>query len=469
MAELAFIPVVERVAEAEHSLLHRKTVQRSVSGAYVSLALRSHEVMTALETSGPEFLATFAQLADVDFLATSLHMREHPLWHDAANTPASAKRQCADTILYTLDSHVQYGSTESARSKRLAAQQLQAHSTRQWMGELKRREKGVGESSITTTSMACHIKATLLPGTLVSMPVKSARLQRLHDALAPPQDQMNISAVALHQPDLLESDAGDEHCCPDRTPPQHNACEVFMQIVNTNPSNAKLLMLPPVAMTKLRTDDICVTLHKALHGVPGSSEVYIDSEAQSACNVSSVVILNAGVDDPDAFSEMQLWKRKGEIRCVLEEDDGQLLQETVIRSLVQSQAFPGYSPNLVVGASDLLLHQQLVDLRAAGYVEEVLGGSNEGGRSQWTLTTHALKRLRVYETLCNPTPLFSMEPVPEGALPTATAWGLLMSLRAADWMLVRAPNHRAAREKLPSYIPGGLKRCYVVNKEQGQP
>ena len=121
VSELVFIPVVERVAEAEHSLLHRKTVHRSVSGAYVSLSLRSHEVMNVLETSGPEFLASFAQLADVNHLATSLHMREHPLWHDAANTPASARRQCADTILYTLDSHVQYGSTEAARSQTIGS------------------------------------------------------------------------------------------------------------------------------------------------------------------------------------------------------------------------------------------------------------------------------------------------------------------------------------------------------------
>ena len=129
------------------------------------------------------------------------------------------------------------------------------------------------------------------------MPVNAAKLQRLQDALAPPQDQLNVSSVALHQPELLESDAEDQHSHSGRRLLHQHACEVFMQIVHPNPSNAKLLMLPPVAMTKLTASDICVTLHHAIRSDPLDTEVCINSEAQSACNVSSVVILNAGISD----------------------------------------------------------------------------------------------------------------------------------------------------------------------------
>ena len=163
---------------------------------------------------------------------------------------------------------------------------------------------------------------------------------------------------------------------------------------------------------------------------------------------------------------MQVWKRKGEVRCLLEDADGNLLQHPVIHNLVQSKAFPDSSSNLVVGATDDHLHQQLLYLKAAGFVEEVCEATDAGGRSRWMLTVAAVKQLRVYETICNPTPLFNLEPLLEDALPTATSWGLLVSLRAADWMLVRAPNRRAAREKLPPLHSWGLEA--LLHCEQGE-
>ena len=43
VAELMFVPIVERVQEAEHSIVTRETVYWNVTGAYVSLLLRFPE------------------------------------------------------------------------------------------------------------------------------------------------------------------------------------------------------------------------------------------------------------------------------------------------------------------------------------------------------------------------------------------------------------------------------------------
>ena len=42
--EMLFVPVVERVQEAQHSILKRAVGMRKITGAYVSLAIRSPEI-----------------------------------------------------------------------------------------------------------------------------------------------------------------------------------------------------------------------------------------------------------------------------------------------------------------------------------------------------------------------------------------------------------------------------------------
>eukprot|EP00969_Alexandrium_andersonii_P135772 6006635-Alexandrium_andersonii.AAC.1 len=55
LAEYAFVPIVERCQEAEHSLVTRAEVHRTVSGAYVSTRLRFPEIMSTILPSPPRF------------------------------------------------------------------------------------------------------------------------------------------------------------------------------------------------------------------------------------------------------------------------------------------------------------------------------------------------------------------------------------------------------------------------------
>ena len=80
VAELILIPVSERIIEAEHSLVHRSSHLRNVSGAYVSIRRRATEIERALEHDSASFLQLFEDLADPSVMAAQLHLTKHPLW-----------------------------------------------------------------------------------------------------------------------------------------------------------------------------------------------------------------------------------------------------------------------------------------------------------------------------------------------------------------------------------------------------
>ena len=83
IAELMFVPIVERVQEAEHSIVTREIVYRNVTGAYVSLLLRFPVILLDIMSNNDrmiDFIKLLEIIAgDPEQAAKGLGLHRHPL------------------------------------------------------------------------------------------------------------------------------------------------------------------------------------------------------------------------------------------------------------------------------------------------------------------------------------------------------------------------------------------------------
>ena len=103
--ELKFVPTVERVQEADHSIVHRSVQYKGVRGPYVSCALRLPEIRALMqhEDQYKSFLARFAEVEDMNELAKRFGFYKHERWQVACHEKHHKKRKIilAAAILYS--------------------------------------------------------------------------------------------------------------------------------------------------------------------------------------------------------------------------------------------------------------------------------------------------------------------------------------------------------------------------------
>ena len=89
IACLRFIPVVERVVEAEHSLVHRHGGYRKVTGAYISCSERLGEIDILMndEQGKRKLLQSFTQCRKLRRLAKLFRFAKHPQWLMVVSKP----------------------------------------------------------------------------------------------------------------------------------------------------------------------------------------------------------------------------------------------------------------------------------------------------------------------------------------------------------------------------------------------
>lgn len=121
ICKLAFIPVVERIVEGAHSLVHRHTGYRKVTGAYVSTSLRFPEIDKVLE--GPwrdKFVTFFEELRKRNRVVKHLRLQEHPQWIALVSKPKSQQtgaRKLPNAMVYSVDATTMFVKHDEARKK----------------------------------------------------------------------------------------------------------------------------------------------------------------------------------------------------------------------------------------------------------------------------------------------------------------------------------------------------------------
>ena len=168
VAELMLLPISERLIEGEHSHIYRSTHLRHVSGAYVSIRRRAQEIYSALEEDPVAFLQRSEEVTDLAAMAAQLHVTRHPLWKSYVGPSAEIKRRCADLLLYTRSTDLQFASVGRAAEQRLAAETQTEDAKKQWVGAMTGSNSKMTVESIEKACMNNHLRQRLLPGMLCS-------------------------------------------------------------------------------------------------------------------------------------------------------------------------------------------------------------------------------------------------------------------------------------------------------------
>ena len=152
--ELLFIPITERIQEADHGLVSNETVKRKVTGPYVSLVCRTPEVCS-LPDSGSEtwntLLSYFVRYRQPQNAIKDFGLEKHPLWQGLLQSLAAfPKRRSGSSrqmwralamLLYYNDPEASYHQYVQARQKK---------TKRRGLPEIRPRR--IGESSSCRSS-----------------------------------------------------------------------------------------------------------------------------------------------------------------------------------------------------------------------------------------------------------------------------------------------------------------------------
>ena len=182
-----FWPCVERVQEADHSLIHRGAISASKAGGpYVSMILRIPEVERLFdrEAEYTAFLRDYSHVSISDNLAKRLGFWKHPLWCAAVEEKKRNrhKLQIAEAIMYSLDPISQFEGMAAVCKRRKQHQESRRKVEREWLKQFQARQV-FSEAAVERVAMAEHLQARLVPGRLYSMPIASASLPSLQSSL----------------------------------------------------------------------------------------------------------------------------------------------------------------------------------------------------------------------------------------------------------------------------------------------
>ena len=193
--ELRFVPTVERMQEADHSLVNRNTANRKVGGPYVSLCLRMPEI-ERLFSDAPNFqrfIACFDEVAKPDVLAKRCGFWRHPRWQAmGADRKANSKRkmQLAARLMYGLDCNVQFESMAGVSKKRKAHAARPRKRVAEWRKQFDVKER-FSAAAIERWAVADHMACRLSSGRLYSLPSAAMDVAPLRSATQVPSASCN--------------------------------------------------------------------------------------------------------------------------------------------------------------------------------------------------------------------------------------------------------------------------------------
>lgn len=172
VCRLAFIPVVERIVEGAHSLVHRHTGYRKITGAYVSCGLRFSEMdaMMSSENGRNAFVGAFHKLRKTRFLVKSFRLQEHPEWLQLVSQPKSEQsgvKKLLNAMVYSTDPttmFVQHPETRK-RDQQRKGQKAKAHDA-----VFRQPAQAISYQNLKQKALLDHVGETLKSGEFYAMP-----------------------------------------------------------------------------------------------------------------------------------------------------------------------------------------------------------------------------------------------------------------------------------------------------------
>lgn len=388
---LRFLPVVERVQEAEHAITKKHTVHRGkLSAPFISCRLRIAEIRSIIEDSAelPRLLAQFQEFAtSPDLFAKKCGIGNHVLWQEAERRKFEVrlKWHVLASILYSMDPESQYTKTKAIRKdrqKKKAKKEQRVKAAMNKIGWTPANQRWSFDN-MERHAMAHHLQSKLVRGSLYSLSHVALRITGLKESLQrrPGFEQASASlpfpaaragavqnppALVLEaEPDIMMLSASDVHADAEGLQTIAYASPgnladiptlehvVFLRLVHSRIAHLKGVSLPAAESQRLQPTDICVTLHRGalLSSERGERRLCVGVDPEAACGLShevSVLSLCSGssaegepAQDLHGLKEsMRHWTHDSELLFVLQNADISAEASALLKAFVFQNAFP---------------------------------------------------------------------------------------------------------------------------------
>lgn len=423
IAPLAMVPVVERIVEGSHSLVHRHTGYRKVTGAYVSCAHRLEEMNLFLDTDEGKcnFAKTLDYLRKPRRLAKAFRFQDHPLWLEIGNRPSkdrSGVQKTINAIVYSTDPDTMYVEHAGPRQKH---------------------KKRTGEAMNAKLALCAKARVPLSQDAIL----QKALTQHV-------QERLRVGEFySFHEEEELSMQTlGSVLDLPSASPPEkderkQDASGKFFKVVSVSAPHLRTVKSNRKRLSK---GDIVVTLHQPDQLADGRCLVDTQPSGCTAPGDTVHVLSSAGIQ-PNQFTKLKCWARGSQCQFALPHFDT-ADASSLLQRFFDCHAVEGNGA--ILKASDEIETRLLQEICFEGWVI----GSEEHG---WRLAKAGLQQLRVCQSLDRPQPLCN--PDPSQPLQDKTNWELLQQLLHKGWLWQKLPQKK--RGILEPYALGGHRFWYT--------
>ena len=473
--DLRFIPTVERVQEADHSIVKRTVYLRKVSGPYVSTAIRTAEMQNKFRTPSEyhELLQHWPKVLDADEVAQRLGVWRHPLYQQAIAEKhrMSVKRQLLTVLVYRLDPESQFASTKQARRKRDRRARAVKKVKDDFFRQLNPEDFAWSPDNVVRRAAAQRMQDRMEVGRLYSMPPDTVALPSLQARLQ--------SAVRIALPDVpLQSDACHDldmnagshlECVPAVPAERGQRCEqvipapdcqevpvMFFRVNHRAPGRHRTLPLPAASGMNLSQSDMTVTVHSSVQ-IEDACWVEV-AAAKAEGMVSAVSVLSLCKADAVSLPfSLQQWSTCQKLVYSLKGVPPSPELSGLLCCFITKRAFPGASASqdFRVEHSDNSTLTLCRTLQQTRHAECTSDASETASESTWRLTEQGMQNLVPMHEVFRPTPVFDqidtlLGRVEQGleAVQDFSTWELLQVLQHRGFTLKQLPAKKKDRRAL---------------------
>ena len=453
-----FWPIVERVVEATHKEMTKRTASNRSGVVTLSLAVRGTPVLERAcgSRAGLEaLLGCLAQTRKIrcvpDLLGCSGHPKVVSLRESGGAVQTSKWHAELTQIIYRA------GSESMFRDVRALGKE---HGREQ--GHLKRQAEKfcdkapLSQDALLAAALVTHLREVVPDGAVCSVPRTRSGLQLLPEAL----HRNRAAAAKVPQ---WETDDGKE--LEEVVPaiatagaaaalPCDSDHQVFLRLLHKKPAAWKTIPMSAIAGGRLSSRALAYSALKC----SGDSEY-----GQMVSPSSALVIadLTRGTDLQALRARAKVWAEAPE-PCYSVEGLLPALRPSqhrvvtrVVKALFQQQATPAHSGALTLPAqhehSELLHSMARLDLVQA---------ENLGSHCRWRFTQHGVRSVQACSALATSTPMCDLRPDLTLLQRTSYELQLLLQDQGWEWRLLPGPRSRARRNIRP-YVVGAERVWYA--------
>ncbi len=467
ICRLAFIPIVERIVEGAHSLVHRHTGYRKVSGAYISVAMRLSEMDEILKTEAgkSKFIAAFTYLRNSRHLTKSFRLQEHPMWLELVGKPRSqqsGQRKLCNAMMYSTDTVTMFVKHKEARKKHDMEQQRRNKAR----GDLIQRPvQSLCIENIMQKAFVDFALQTLRVGEFYSIPVSELSEDVPFASLGPLTflkvfflSPLDLGCCCFFKSiDMNLISLVPTFCLCFAEPRQHlsmghTQLEDEAPATRWSPSDKAFFRVIALRAGKLRTiksnrkrfqdGDVAITLHSGSLSSDSSEALanplpgYFSNAGTNAIHVLSMIGLEVG-----KLSQISAWERLPECQYMLPGfSERQAID--LVAEFFEKDALEGRTG---------LVHEKCdnVDLLEHMLSDGLVMHSDSG----WQMTKSGIGKLQVVRKVKSPRLIADL---PAALQADATAnFPLLLKLRDKGWTW-----RRLSKKTSPPYALGGPTLFY---------